>query len=275
MNEHEDGRLRFLRRAGDRRRKPGLRRGAALLPSLFTMGNMFCGYACIVYAVDRDFERAAVFIGVGIVLDMLDGRVARLTQTESAFGGELDSLADVITFGLAPAILAFAWGLGSLGRLGWACGFLYVAAAALRLARFNLQGMAGGDKRYFAGLPSPSAAGITASTVFAFPGGLADPRAAVPALFMVLVPAALMVSRIRFQSFKTVDLRARRSYTALILVAAGIVLIATHPQAALLVCAYTYLASPFVAMAYSRMRHGPKAGRAEPAEAVKPHQRQA
>lgn len=266
---------RFLRRADDRR-KPGLRRGAALLPSLFTMGNMFCGYACIVYSVNHDFERAAMFIGVGIVLDMLDGRVARLTQTESAFGGELDSLADVITFGLAPAILAFAWGLGSLGRLGWACGFLYVAAAALRLARFNLQGMAGGDKRYFAGMPSPSAAGITASTVFAYPAGISDPRAALPALAMVLVPAALMVSNIRFQSFKTVDLRARRSYRALILVAAGIVLIATHPQAALVVCAYTYLAMPFVSMLYARLRHGAKPEAAPaPVEHPNPQQHEA
>jgi len=256
MQHGEDARLRFLRRASDRRAKPRIRRGVSLLPSLFTMGNMFCGYACVVYSVRSEFENAALFIGVAIVLDMLDGRIARLTGTESEFGGELDSLADVISFGVAPAILAFAWGLSTLGRLGWAAGFLYVAAAALRLARFNLQGAGAGDKRYFAGMPSPPAAGITAATVFAYPFGLYDPRAALPALAMVLVPAVLMVSRIRFRSFKTIDLRARRSYSTLILVAAGIMLIATHPRGVLLATAYIYLASPFIGMAYTRLRHG-------------------
>jgi CDP-diacylglycerol--serine O-phosphatidyltransferase len=256
MQQREDGRLRFLRRAGDTPPKHRLRRGVSLLPSLFTMGNMFCGYACIVYSMRAEFEMAAVFIGIAIVLDMLDGRIARLTGTESEFGAEFDSLADVISFGVAPAILAFAWGLSPLGRLGWAVGFLYVTAAALRLARFNLKGAGAGDKRYFAGMPSPPAAGIAASTVFAFPSGLQDPRAALPALAMVLVPAVLMVSRIRFRSFKTIDLRVRRSYSILILVAAAIMLIATHPRYVLMTMAYMYLASPFVGMAYSRMRPG-------------------
>jgi CDP-diacylglycerol--serine O-phosphatidyltransferase len=223
---------------------------------MFTLANMFCGYACIVYSMRAEFEMAAVFIGIAIVLDMLDGRIARLTGTESEFGAEFDSLADVISFGVAPAILAFAWGLSPLGRLGWAVGFLYVTAAALRLARFNLKGAGAGDKRYFAGMPSPPAAGIAASTVFAFPSGLQDPRAALPALAMVLVPAVLMVSRIRFRSFKTIDLRVRRSYSILILVAAAIMLIATHPRYVLMTMAYMYLASPFVGMAYSRMRPG-------------------
>jgi CDP-diacylglycerol--serine O-phosphatidyltransferase len=265
MQQREDGRLRFLRRAGDARPKHRLRRGVSLLPSLFTMGNMFCGYACIVYsmrataagaAASPDFEMASIFIGVAIVLDMLDGRVARLTGTESEFGAEFDSLADVISFGVAPAILSFAWGLSPLGRLGWAVGFLYVTAAALRLARFNLKGAGAGDKRYFAGMPSPPAAGVAAATVFFFPAGIQDPRAALPALAMVAVPAVLMVSRIRFRSFKTIDLRVRRSYSVLILVAAGIMLIATHPRGVLIAMAYAYLASPFVGMAYSRLRYG-------------------
>ena len=123
------------------------------------MGNMFCGYACIVYAMRGEFETAAPFIGIAIVLDMLDGRIARLTGTASEFGVQFDSLADVISFGIAPAILSFAWGLAPLGRLGWAAGFLFVSAAALRLARFNIQSAAGGDKRYFVGMPSPAAAG--------------------------------------------------------------------------------------------------------------------
>src|ERR1044071_6159988 len=126
---YDHGRLRFFRRAEDRRR-PRLRRGVSLLPSLFTMGNMICGYACVVYATRGEYETAAPFIGFAVVLDMLDGRIARLTGTESDFGLEFDSLADVISFGVAPAILSFAWGLQSLGRLGYAAGFLYVSAAA-------------------------------------------------------------------------------------------------------------------------------------------------
>src|SRR4051812_31124534 len=156
MLAQDEGRLRFLRRraSGERRR---LRRGVSLLPSLFTMGNMFCGYACVVYSMRGEYETAAPFIGFAIVLDMLDGRIARLTGTTSDFGIEFDSLADVISFGVAPAILSFAWGLSPLGRLGWAAGFLFVSAAAMRLARFNIQSASGGDKRYFVGMPSPAA----------------------------------------------------------------------------------------------------------------------
>jgi len=226
-----------------------------LLPSLLTMGNMFCGYACVVYAMRGEYETAAPFIGIAVVLDMLDGRIARLTGTTSEFGVEFDSMADIISFGMAPAILSFQWGLSALGRLGWAAGFLFVAAAAMRLARFNIQSGSGGDKRYFVGMPSPAAAAIPAATVYAYPWGLYDYREALPALVMVLVPAVLMVSTIRFRSFKTIDSRARRPYTVLIFVAAGIVLIATHPQAMLVVIAYSYLASGFIGLALTRLRH--------------------
>jgi CDP-diacylglycerol--serine O-phosphatidyltransferase len=147
----------FLRRAADRPPRR-FRRGVYLLPSLLTLGNLFCGYACVVYAMRGEYETAAPFIGFAIVLDMLDGRIARLTDTASAFGVEFDSLADVISFGIAPAILSFSWGLSALGRLGWAAGFMFLSAAAMRLARFNIQSATGGDKRYFAGLPSPAGA---------------------------------------------------------------------------------------------------------------------
>lgn len=265
------GRVRFFRRASDRPR-PKLRRGVYLLPSLMTMGNMFCGYACVVYAARGEFETAAPFIGFAIVLDMLDGRIARLTGTTSEFGVQFDSLADIISFGIAPAILSFSWGLAPLGRLGWAAGFLFVAAAAMRLARFNIQAASGGDKRYFVGMPSPAAAAIPAATVYAYPWGLYDYRAALPALAMVLLPALLMVSTIRFRSFKTIDLHVRRSYTILIVIAAAIVLITTHPRFVLVAMAYTYLASPFVGMAISRPQHrgnpDPAAGR--PVDAREP-----
>jgi CDP-diacylglycerol--serine O-phosphatidyltransferase len=254
MLTHQEGRLRFLRRAADRPRRR-FRPGGYIMPTRFTLGNMFCGYACIVYAMRGEFETAAPFIGFAIVLDMLDGRIARMTGSASDFGVEFDSLADVISFGMAPAILSFSWGLQPLGRLGWLAGFLFLTAAAMRLARFNIQAGMGGDKRYFVGMPSPAAAAVPAATVFAYPWGLTDYRAALPALAMVLVPAALMVSTIRFRSFKTFDLQSPRSYTVVLLIAAGIALIATHPRVVLVVLAYSYLASAFVGMAITRIRH--------------------
>lgn len=247
-------RPRQARQSGDAR-PTRARRGVALLPSLFTMGNMFCGYACIVYSLRGDFETAAPFIGVAIVLDMLDGRIARLTGTTSAFGMELDSLADVISFGIAPAIMSYAWGLSALGRLGMFSGFLFVSAAALRLARFNIQSAAGGDKRYFVGMPSPAAASIPAATVFFFETPITDYREALPVLLMVLLPALLMVSTFRFRSFKTIDLQSRRPYTVPLLIAAGMMAVATHPRFVLMAMAYTYLASAFIGLAMSRIKH--------------------
>jgi len=230
------------------------RRAVFLLPSLFTMANMFCGYACIVHAMRGDYETAAPFVGLAVVLDVLDGRIARMTGSTSAFGVEFDSLADVISFGVAPAVLAFSWGLTTFGRLGWAAGFIYVAAAAIRLARFNIQGMSATDKRYFAGLPSPAAAAVPASTVFAYPYGLTGWYAML-ALPMVLVPAFLMVSTIRYLSFKTNELKKPQSYRRLILIALVIFAITTHPQITLVVLAYSYLMSPLVGAVASRLRH--------------------
>ena len=232
------------RRRTDRPRR--FRRGVFLLPSLFTVANLFCGYACVVYATRADFETAALLIGIAMVLDTLDGFFARLTNSSSAFGVQLDSLADVVSFGMAPAILAFTWGLWPLGRVGWAVGFLYLTATAMRLARFNIQSGNPGDKRYFAGMPSPAAAGVIASTVYLFPVGLQEWRQAIPALAMVLVPALLMVSTIRFRSVKAIDVGWRRSYLALFMGAVIIALIATHPRLALVVMAYSYTAFAIV-----------------------------
>ncbi|MEQ1574815.1 MAG: CDP-diacylglycerol--serine O-phosphatidyltransferase [Vicinamibacterales bacterium] len=244
-----------LRGTTDRQKEQGgrVRRGAYLLPSLFTLGSMFCGYACIVYAMRGEFTTAAPFIGFALVLDMLDGRIARMTNSTSAFGIELDSLADVVSFGVAPAILSFAWGLHPLGRLGWAAGFVFVAAAAVRLARFNIQ-TGSVDKRYFVGMPSPAAAAIPASTVFAYPYTIDTYTQALPVLAMVVVPALLMVSTIRFQSFKTFDLQSRRSYPVLILIAVGLALLVSHPELVLVALSYAYLASAFMGMAWSRIR---------------------
>ena len=244
--------LRPLRRRTDVQRRR-FRRGVYLLPSMFTMGSMFCGYACIVYAMRGEFGTAAPFIGFAIVIDMLDGRIARMTGTTSAFGVEFDSLADIISFGVAPAILTFAWGLQPLGRLGWAAGFLFVAAAAVRLARFNIQ-TGSHDKRYFVGMPSPAAAGILAATVFAYPSGVQVYVEALPVLAMIIVPALLMVSTVRFRSFKNLDLQARRKYPVLLLVALGLVLLAAQPEIVLVVLAYGYLGATLVEVAWNRLR---------------------
>ncbi len=145
--------LQVFRRPRQQRR---FQRGVYLLPSMFTVANMFCGWACIVYAMRGEYATAAPLVAFAMILDTLDGRVARMTGATSDFGVEFDSLADVISFGVAPAVLVFTWGLEPLGRVGWAVAFLYVTATAMRLARFNIQ--SGGDKRYFVGLPSPAAA---------------------------------------------------------------------------------------------------------------------
>jgi CDP-diacylglycerol--serine O-phosphatidyltransferase len=259
----------FHHRRTDRRPRR-FRRGVYLLPGAFTLANLFCGYACVVYAMRGEFETAARFVGLALVLDALDGRIARMTGTATEFGLQFDSLVDVVSFGVAPAILTFAWGLAPLGRLGWVAGFVYVTAAAVRLARFNIQHVT--DKRYFVGMPSPAAAGVLASTVYAYPAGVQFYGEALPVLAVVLVPAFLMVSTIRFRSFKTIDLKERWSPTVLILLAVCLGAIVTHPRQVLVALAYGYLFSAFGEMAMNRLRRRgavdtaatPAAKRAEP-----------
>jgi CDP-diacylglycerol--serine O-phosphatidyltransferase len=243
------------RRREDRPQR--FKRGVYLLPSMFTVANLFCGYGCVVYATQRDFDTAAILIGIAMVLDTLDGYVARLTKSSSAFGVQLDSLADVVSFGLAPAILAFTWGLWPLKRLGWAAGFIYVTAAAMRLARFNIQTAAATDKRYFVGMPSPAAAGVIASTIYLFPDGPREQQFAFAALAMVVVPALLMVSTIRFRSVKAIDVGWRRSYFVLFLLAVMLALIASHPRLALVTLAYSYTAGALIMWVYTRVRRRP------------------
>jgi CDP-diacylglycerol---serine O-phosphatidyltransferase len=233
-----------------------LRRGVYLLPSLFTLGNMFCGYLCILYSIRGELEMAAPFIGVAVVLDMLDGRIARMTGTASAFGVEFDSMADVISFGIAPAVMTFQWGLQPLQRLGWAAGFIYLSAAAIRLARFNIQ-TATGDKRYFVGMPSPAAAGIPAATIYFYPERLTDPRLALAAFALMVVPAVLMVSTIKFNSFKAIDTTQRKPYKVLVLLALLLAVIQLHPSIVLIVLAYTYMASGLVSALWAKVRRRP------------------
>src|ERR1041384_152267 len=250
-----------MRRATDRQARR-FRRGAYLLPSMFTLANMFSGYACIVYAMRGELEKAAPLIGLAVIVDMLDGRVARMTGTSSQFGIEYGSRADVISVGGAPAIMAFQWGLQPLGRVGWAAGFVFVAGAAIRLARFNIQ-TGSIDKKYFVGLPSPAAAAVPATTIFLYPEGFKSPLAALAVLALVIVPGLLMVSTVRFYSFKTLDLQSRRAYPVLALLALGLALLTAH-EIMLVVLSYSYMMSGPVMCAWSRLRrHSHEAANSE------------
>jgi CDP-diacylglycerol--serine O-phosphatidyltransferase len=240
--------------AGTHAKEPRRRRGVFLLPSLFTVGNMFCGYACIVYSMAGKLEQAAPFIGVAIVLDMLDGRIARMIHATSLFGVEFDSLADVISFGAAPAVLAFEWGLKGQGKIGWAAGFIFMSAAAMRLARFNIQTATQIDKRYFVGMPTPAAAGIVAATIYAVPELPEGQLQAAAAVAVMLVPAALMVSAIRYRSFKTINFGWAPSYLPLLLFVVFVAFVAERPKITLLLLAYSYLVLGFVELLFSRFR---------------------
>jgi len=241
------------------------RRGIYLLPTIFTIGNLFCGFYSLVLAFRGDFERAALMIIVAGVLDGLDGRIARLTGTTTEFGNQFDSLADVVSFGVAPALLAYRWALLPMGRIGWLVTFLFLVCAAMRLARFNIQANVG-DKRFFAGLPSPSAAGALACVVFAIPVSSGVNWAPIAVAILVSTLGLLMVSRFRYRSFKEFDLRSRRSYLYVLPLAVIVVAIAIHPKGALLFFAALYLISAPSAYLWSVVtRTGPQSS-TEPAE---------
>jgi CDP-diacylglycerol--serine O-phosphatidyltransferase len=219
-----------------------LRRGIYILPTVFTVGNLFCGFYSLVLSFRGEIERASVLIIVAAVLDALDGRIARLTGTSSPFGNEFDSLADIVSFGVAPALLVYHWSLVPLGRVGWLVAFLFVVCAAMRLARFNIQSGAA-DKRYFAGLPSPSAGGSVACLSFAFPDPPSEGWVAVLVAVLVGTLGLLMVSRFRYLSFKDLGLRNRRSYLYVLPLAATLVGVAVAPAPVMLGVAALYLIS--------------------------------
>jgi CDP-diacylglycerol--serine O-phosphatidyltransferase len=247
------------------RRPRRFRRGASILPSLFTTGNLFLGFWAIVKTLHQDYAEAAPLIGWAILLDMLDGRIARLTGTSSEFGGELDSLADMISFGVAPALLVYSWGLEELPRAGWLAAFLFVVCGALRLARFNVQKNVV-DGRFFVGLPIPAAAGQIAALVHFIPQGLEGRAQSLPALALVVTLAFLMVSTFRYFSFKRLDLRARRSYVSILGIALLLVLVVLYREWVLLAAATSYvLSAPCLYLAsLARRPRAPVAG-AEPA----------
>jgi CDP-diacylglycerol--serine O-phosphatidyltransferase len=227
--------------------KPGQRGNRArksvyLLPSLFTFGNMLLGFYAFVLALRGNFETAAILIFVAGILDSFDGRIARMTGTESAFGGEFDSLADALTFGAIPAMLAHIWGLQSYGRIGWLIPVFYLLCAATRLARFNVQSRTV-DSRFFVGLPTPPAAATVASLLyFATPHSTWD---FVPALMMgtLIATGILMVSTFRYRSFKQFDLSRPWTYRTLAIMAGLVLLIVYNPPVVFFTTAIVYTLS--------------------------------
>lgn len=222
-------------------------RGVYLLPNLFTTANLFAGFYSIMCAINGNFTVAAATVFVAMVLDGLDGRVARMTNTQSAFGAEYDSLSDMVAFGLAPAIIAYQWALSELGNVGLTIAFIYVACAALRLARFNTQiGVV--DKRWFIGLASPAAAGVVAGVVWALSDngvGAVDLPVAVIILFAILVALSgmLMVSNIKYYSFKDLDIKGRVPFVAILVVVLAFAVVFSDPPRILLLLFLVYALS--------------------------------
>ena len=238
------------------------RRGIYLLPNLLTTGALFAGFYAIVAAMGDRHEAAAVALFVAIVLDGLDGRIARLTGTQTDFGAQYDSLSDVIAFGLAPALVVFHWALVHLAgwgwlwaKLGWLVAFIYTACTALRLARFNTQ-LAVADKRHFQGLPSPAAAGLVASFVWMGADLGLDGRAlALPAFTLTVVAAGLMVSNLRYHSFKELDLRSRVPFVAVVALVLVLAFGSIDPPKMLFAAALVYaLSGPVLTLVEVRRR---------------------
>jgi CDP-diacylglycerol--serine O-phosphatidyltransferase len=226
-----------------RRRPPRpLRKGIYLLPSLLTTGNLFAGYYSLVASIEGEYRLAAMAIGIAFLLDGLDGRIARLTNTQSEFGKVYDSIADVIAFGAAPSVLALSWGMSHLGRVGWLASFFFLVCAALRLVRFSV---ATGpvDGRFFIGFPSPAAAGLVAALAFYWPDQVVSPIVGRGIVAAVLLTAGLMVSRFKYRSFKDIDLRRRQPHTVVVLLAMVIALIALDPENVLLGMTVAYAVS--------------------------------
>jgi CDP-diacylglycerol--serine O-phosphatidyltransferase len=244
-------------------RSARLQRGLSIIPSLFTIGNIFCGYFAVISTLKGNYDNASVAIGVGIVLDALDGRVARMTKTTSDFGIELDSLADVLTFGAAPAMLAFAWGLSSVvgieatiarhvNQFGWFATFAFVICGALRLARFNIhtrkpQDAQAASKRHFVGLPIPAGAAIIAAVVHYFKTPIAMIGSALLWSLLIVVVAFLMISTVRYPSFKEFDVRKPRPRLVFAATAMLIAFIIFYSEEALLGLALIYGSSGPVA----------------------------
>ena len=230
-------------------------KGIYLLPNAFTTANLFCGFFAIVQAMNNRFEMAAIAIFFALVMDGMDGRVARMTNTQSAFGEQYDSLTDMVSFGVAPALIAYEWVLKDLGKWGWLAAFAYCAGAALRLARFNTNiGIV--DKRFFQGLPSPAAASLIAGFVWlAIDNKLPLQELPIAWLTFALTTYAgiTMVSNALFYSGKALDVRYRAPFGVMILVILGFVLISSDPPVALFGLFVMYALSGYVFWIWQRV----------------------
>lgn len=236
-------------------------KGVYLLPNLFTTGALFAGFYAIVAAMNGQFENAAIGIVVAGVLDGMDGGIARLTNTQSKFGAEYDSLSDCVAFGVAPGLVAYAWGLTTLGKLGWVAAFIYVACAALRLARFNVQAETS-DKRYFIGLPSPSGAGMVATMVWLGASrGVSGDDISWLVAFITGAAGLLMVSSVRYQSFKEYHI-GRVPVRALLGVIIAFAIVVLDPPLVLAAVAVIYIGSGVVLDLVRRLRQRKAAGAA-------------
>ncbi len=238
--------------------RPERRRGIYLLPNLFTTGALFAGFYAIIAGMQLNFEAAAIAIFVAMLFDGLDGRVARLTNTQSKFGEQYDSLADMVSFGVAPALVVFNWALTGLGKLGWSAAFIYLACAALRLARFNAM-IDTADKNYFTGLASPAAAAVLAALVwFSFDmgwyGAGLPTQLSVIAMFTTALVGMLMIVNVPYHSFKGIDFRGRVPFVMMIAVVFVIALVMQDPPVVLLLCGSAYALSGPVLATYRRVR---------------------
>ena len=224
------------------------RRGIYLLPNLFTTAGLFAGFFAIVSAMNNNFMDAAIAIFIAMVMDGLDGRVARITNTQSDFGAEYDSLTDMVAFGLAPSLVLYEWALADLGKAGWLAAFIYVAGAALRLARFNTQ-VETSDKRYFQGLPSPAAAALLAGLVWVsvdYGVTSGDEMTTLLrnfAFILTMLAALLMVSNIRYHSFKELNLHGKVPFFTVLLIVLGFVLVSLDPAQVLFGLFFIYAIS--------------------------------
>lgn len=230
------------------------RRGIYLLPNLFTTAALFCGFFAIVQSMKGGFEAAAVAIFVAMVLDGLDGRVARMTRTQSAFGAEYDSLSDMVSFGVAPALVVYAWALKDLGRLGWIAAFVYCVGAALRLARFNTT-LEVVDKRYFQGLPSPAAAALVAGFLWVMiDKDVAAGNVRWLACVLVIFAGISMVTNIQFYSFKDVNLRRSVPFIFVVAIALAFAVLSYDTPLALFGLFVAYALSGYVLVLVRRIR---------------------
>lgn len=226
------------------------RKGIYLLPNLLTLGALFAGFYAIIAGMSGNFNAAGWAILIASVMDGLDGRVARLTNTQSAFGAQFDSLADMVSFGVAPALIVFSFALSSLGNAGWAASFIYMSCAALRLARFNVQ-LGTVDKRFFVGLQSPVAAGLVTFSVWVAAKYNVEPGMAVAVLTALLtaLTGLLMVSNYRYYSFKEIHFKGTVPYVVFLMAVVLLVIIAQRPHEVLLAMCFFYVASgPLMAL---------------------------